>query len=152
MSTVTIANYGTATTNAAVAAISWGTSATLCDATKWDTTTACNSVDLPWASTTYTEYVAPVNNGAATEGKVRAWHFLAEKNADVAKNFQIEKDNKINWIIEEKYQLLTAGIAEANSANAPSAAHYYGTFTSTGATSTVLGATAIIAGVVASMF
>jgi hypothetical protein len=149
LSSVTIANYGTATTNAAVAAISWGTSATICDATKWDTTTACHSVDLPWASTTYTEWVTGT---PATEGKVRAWHFLAEKNADVAKNFQIEKDNKINWIIEEKYQTLTVSTAAADSANANSAAHYYGTFTSTGATSTILGATAIIAGVVASMF
>ena len=35
-------------------------------------------------------------------GGIRAWHFLAEKNADVTKNFQIEKDNKINWIIDEK--------------------------------------------------
>jgi hypothetical protein len=59
----------------------------LCDPTKWTAETDCNSVDLPWASTTYTEYAPGVNNGAPTLGQVKAWHFLAEKNADVTKNF-----------------------------------------------------------------
>jgi len=87
----------------------------------------------------------PVVNGG-----IRAWHFLAEKNADVTKNFQIEKDNKINWIVEEKSEKWDA--APATVLPATTYAHKYGTFTSTGATSTILGATAIIAGVVASMF
>jgi F420-dependent methylenetetrahydromethanopterin dehydrogenase len=71
----------------------------ICDAAKWDPATACHGVDAPWASTTYVDYVAAVAPAAAVPGTVRAWHFLAEKNADVAKNFQIEKDNKINWIV-----------------------------------------------------
>lgn len=70
----------------------------ICDVAKWDPATACHGVDAPWASTTYVDFV-PAGAAAAVEGKVRAWHFLAEKAADVAKNFQIEKDNKINWIV-----------------------------------------------------
>jgi hypothetical protein len=84
-----------------VSVITWGTTSTTCDTTKWDTLTACHSVDAPWASTSYVEYVAATTSpvAAAVPGSVKAWHFLAEKNADVAKNFQIEKDNKINWIV-----------------------------------------------------
>ena len=87
---------------------------------------------------------------ATAKGGIRAWHFLAEKNADVTKNFQIEKDNKINWVIDEQNEAWTSPGDLALPTK--SDAHRYGTFTSTGATSTILGATAIIAGVVASMF
>jgi len=97
---VTIAAYSTAQTTYSTAAITFGATMIICDAAKWDPATACHGVDAPWASTTYVDYIGV--GGAVTTavpGSVRAWHFLAEKNADVAKNFQIEKDNKINWIV-----------------------------------------------------
>ena len=93
----TIASYATAPTTAAATILTWETTAKECDTAKWDPATACYGVDLPWASGAFTDY----NSVGPVKGSVRAWHFLAEKNADVTKNFQIEKDNKINWIIEE---------------------------------------------------
>ena len=96
---VTITSYSTAQASDAVAALTWEATAKECDPTKWDPATACHGVDLPWASGAFADY----NSVGPVKGSVRAWHFLAEKNADVTKNFQIEKDNKINWIIEEKY-------------------------------------------------
>ena len=126
-------------------ALTWDTAIKNCDPAKWDPVTACHGVDIPWAYGSLTDYTS-----ATVKGGIRAWHFLAEKNADVTKNFQIEKDNKINWIIEEKSEKWDT--APATVLPATTYAHKYGTFTSTGATSTILGATAIIAGVVASMF
>ena len=79
--------------------VTFETTLKICDLTKWTAATDCHGVDLPWASTAYVEYTAAVGTTAAVLGSVRAWHFLAEKNADVTKNFQIEKDNKINWVI-----------------------------------------------------
>lgn len=73
-------------------------SALTCDVAKWDSATACNGVDMPWANTALVEW----NATGPVLGSLRVWHFLAEKNADVTKNFQIEKDNKINWLIEER--------------------------------------------------
>jgi hypothetical protein len=93
----TIASYATAPTSAGATILTWETTAKECDTAKWDPATACYGVDLPWASGAFTDY----NSVGPVKGSVRAWHFLAEKNADVTKNFQIEKDNKINWIIEE---------------------------------------------------
>ena len=78
--------------------VTFETTLKVCDLTKWTAATDCHGVDLPWASTPYVEYV-PVGAAAAVPGSVRAWHFLAEKNADITKNFQIEKDNKINWVV-----------------------------------------------------
>ena len=92
---ITIAAYTTKQANDAVDVITWGTTATTCDTTKWDTATACNGVDAPWASTSYVDWTVATTG----LGSVKAWHFLAEKNADITKNFQIEKDNKINWIV-----------------------------------------------------
>lgn len=73
-------------------------SALTCDVAKWDSATACNGVDMPWAHNSLVEWTST----GPVLGSLRAWHFLAEKNADVTKNFQIEKDNKINWLIEER--------------------------------------------------
>lgn len=121
-----------------------------CDVTKWDSATACHGVDAPWAASAYVDYVAVNGATPAVLGSFKAWHFLAEKNADTGKNFQIVKDDKVNWIVQEKYELI-AGTG-ATTTNDSKVGHSYGTFTSTGATSTIMGATAIIAGVVASMF
>ena len=74
-----------------------------CDSAKWDPVTACHGVDIPWAYGTLTDYTS-----ATAKGGIRAWHFLAEKNADVTKNFQIEKHNKINWVIEEQAEVWDA--------------------------------------------
>lgn len=71
-----------------------------CDVAKWDPVTACNGVDAPWAASTFVDFV-PVGGAVTTAvpGTLRVWHFLAEKNADTGKNFQIVKDDKINWIV-----------------------------------------------------
>ena len=79
--------------------VTFETTLKVCDLTKWTAATDCHGVDLPWASTAYVEYVPAAGASAAVPGSVRAWHFLAEKNADITKNFQIEKDNKINWVV-----------------------------------------------------
>lgn len=84
-------------------ALTWETALKNCDAAKWDPVTACHGVDIPWAYGSLTDYTS-----ATVKGGIRAWHFLAEKNADVTKNFQIEKDNKINWVIEEKAEVWDA--------------------------------------------
>ena len=95
---VTITSYATPQVAATVPVIAFTGAIITCDAAKWDPATACNGVDAPWASTPYVEFVA-AGAGAAVPGSVRAWHFLAEKNADTSKNFQIVKDDKINWIV-----------------------------------------------------
>lgn len=94
-----IKDYATAQAALTTQVVTWETSVKTCDLTKWTAATDCNSVDLPWASGSYTEFVAAAGAAAAVDGSIRTWHFLAEKNADVTKNFQIEKDNKINWVI-----------------------------------------------------
>jgi hypothetical protein len=78
----------------------WGVAHT-CDVAKWDSATACNGVEMPWAATAYVDYTSTL------DGKLRAWHFLAEKSADTAKNFQIVKDDKINWIVQETVETAT---------------------------------------------
>ena len=95
---VTIASYATPQVAATVSVIAFTGAIITCDVVKWDTATSCNGVDAPWASTPYVEFVA-AGAAAAVPGSVRAWHFLAEKNADTSKNFQIVKDDKINWIV-----------------------------------------------------
>lgn len=85
--------------NAATQLITFATGASICDVTKWDSVTACHSVDIPWAHTAFVDYI-PVNGlVAAVPGSIKAWHFLGEKGAEMSKNFQIVKDDKINWIV-----------------------------------------------------
>lgn len=144
---LTIADYKVAPTVAAsaVVALTWGTEYT-CDIAKWDSASACRGFDAPWAYGAFTDYVG---GGTPVNGSIKAWHFLAEKNADITKNFQIIKDDKINWILEEiNEDWLTSGAFTNTITNA----HTYGNFVATGATQVFVGATAVIAGVVASMF
>lgn len=79
----------------ATSKITFGTADT-CDTAKWDSATACYGVDKPWAYTWLDHVASP-----SAPGLLKAWHFLAEKNSDTAKNFQIVKDDKINWLYEE---------------------------------------------------
>jgi len=90
----TITAYATAQTDSKTQILTFTTMLT-CDIAKWDSATACDGVDKPWAHNTFTDYVST----GTVAGSFKAWHFLAEKGADVAQNFQLEKDNKLNWIV-----------------------------------------------------
>jgi hypothetical protein len=103
-STATAVTDWKATANIfATAIITFGAAGLTCDTAKWDSATACHGVDMPWGYGEFKEYTStgPVN------GSIRAWHFLAEKNADTSKNFQIVKDDKINWIVQETIETAT---------------------------------------------
>ena len=91
-----------------------------CDILKWESATGCNGVDMPWGNGVFTEYVAT----GTVAGSIRAWHFLAEKNADTAKNFEIVKDDKINWIVQETIETATG--SSPNLTRVSTSAHAYG--------------------------
>lgn len=135
----------------------------VCDSTRWEGTN-CNGVAVPWA---FGSVTAPTTSPVAN-GKVRAWHFLADAATDKSSIWSIEKSDVLNFFIHEfvppNYDASRAAAAYAGAGGIPPA--YLGTgdndkfriawdvktFTVTGATSTVLGAAAIVAGVIASMF
>jgi hypothetical protein len=92
---------------------------------------------------------------AAVIGTVRAHHFLAEKAASVTTNFSIEATNKLDYCIFEYVDYATAaGSTTAYSTTSNVHHWYYGQYTvaALGATSTLLGAAALVSSVLVSMF
>lgn len=91
---------------------------------------------------------------AAVIGKVRAHHFLAEKAASVTTNFSIEATNKLDYCIFEYVDYAQAGTTAAYSTTSNVHHWYYGQYTvaALGATSTLLGAAALVSSVLVSMF
>lgn len=91
---------------------------------------------------------------AAVTGAVRAHHFLAEKAAAVTTNFSIEATNKLDYCIFE-YVDYAKDASTAAYATTSNVHHwYYGQYTvaALGATSTLLGAAALVSSVLVSMF
>lgn len=80
--------------------IIWGDKAP-CPLTQWACATCCYGMASPWGFGTVYNYF-PAQNGQVEQlGSVRAWHFLADKDADVTKVFSIEKDDYINVLLYE---------------------------------------------------
>jgi len=120
-----------------------------CDTTKWASATACNGITKPWAFGTLTNYnaVGPV------KGSLRAWHFLGDVGADITKVWSIEKDNVLNILLLEYIDKKQGAAAVgANWGSTGSYAWYVATYTVKGATTTVLGTAALVAGVLTQFF
>lgn len=122
---------------------------TTCDTTKWKTDTACNGITKPWAFGNPTQYnaVGPV------KGSVRAWHYLGDVGSDFTKVWSIEKADVLNILLYEfvdKQQGAAATGAQWGSTG--SYAWYVASYTVAGATSTMLGTAALIAGIATQFF
>lgn len=91
---------------------------------------------------------------AAVIGTVRAHHFLAEKAASVTTNFSIEATNKLDYCIFEYVDYYKAAATDTYDAKSNAHHWYYGQYTvaALGATSTLLGAAALVSSVLVSMF
>jgi hypothetical protein len=80
-----------------VTKIVWGASSS-CDTKYWATSTGCNGVATPWGLGAITQYTA---GPPIVKGSLRAWHFLADKGADISKSWSIEKDNTLQLLAYE---------------------------------------------------
>jgi len=127
-----------------------------CDTTKWSTATDCKSLLGYWASTTATWQTA------TADGTHRFYQWLADNATDKTKILSIEDKEVLNLIIAESYAYVFSSTAGANTnscANSPAYAGStkYSVHTATyakgsGASSTILGASALVAGLLASLF
>lgn len=123
-----------------------------CDETKWASATACKGFNGVWGTNSNTWAVG------TTGGTHRYYHWLADNATSLGGIFSIEDKDKVNVLLIENH----ADVYDANTANkcsstAPNGMTYHATGTATysnanGATSTILGASALIAGVLASLF
>ena len=85
-------NYTDSKENIA-ATITW-TGEVTCPSKIWGTN-SCYGIDLPWAFTTVTDYVA----NSLTVGNVRAVHYLADNASDKTKIFSIEKNDLLDVLL-----------------------------------------------------
>jgi hypothetical protein len=127
----------------------WGNEAK-CDETKWASATACRGFGGVWGHNTNTWAVG------TTKGTHRYFHWLADSVTDKTKNLAIEDKDVVNVVVIESRALIYDATAGTKCA-ANSGLTTFGLATKayakgSGATSTILGASALIAGVLASLF
>lgn len=152
---LTVKDYKDNTKNTA-AKIVWGATAS-CDANYWVTATGCQGSAVPWGLNTAVAYVAPLTTPtvvAEVKGSLRAWHFLADKGANKAQVWSIEGNDVLDCLFYE-YIERSAGAAAAGAAYANADVFRWDVKTATikaGATSTLLGYAALIAGTIQTLF
>jgi hypothetical protein len=121
----------------------------LCDETKWASAIACRGFGGVWGIN--------ANTWATTaKGSHRYFHWLADSVTDKTKNLTVEDKDVVNVVVIESRALIYDAAAGTKCA-ANSGLTTFGLATKTyakgsGATSTILGASALIAGVLASLF
>jgi hypothetical protein len=124
-----------------------GTTALTFDTTKWASATACEGV-TKWGLGTTTEWTS-----TSAKGSKRVWLWLADANPTAkASVFGVEKEDEINMYIYQ-HNAWSAGGACALSTAATDKSyrvnqHGIGTYTHTGASATLLGASAVMAALV----
>lgn len=126
---------------------------TKCDEMKWASASACKGFGGVWGTNS--------NTWAAgtTGGTHRYYHWLADAATTTSDILSIEDKAVVNvLLIENHADVYDANVANKCSAAEPNGKTYHATGTATyakgsnGATSTILGASALIAGVLASLF
>ena len=123
-----------------------------CDETKWASATACRGFGGVWGINANTWAVG------TTKGTHRYFHWLADSVTDKTKNLAVEDKDVVNVVVIESRALIFAtGVGSTNSCKDGSGLTTFGLATKayakgSGATSTILGASALIAGVLASLF
>ena len=124
-----------------------------CDETKWASATACRGFGGVWGINANTWAVG------TTKGMHRYFHWLADSVTDKTKNLAVEDKDVVNVVVIESRALIfsTAVGQNTNSCKDGSGLTTFGLATKayakgSGATSTILGASALIAGVLASLF
>lgn len=132
------------------------TKAETCDTTKWSTATDCKSLVGHWAWTTATWQTT------TTDGSHRFYQWLADNATEKTKILSIEDKEVLNLIIAETYAFVFSSTAGANTNSCANSPAYAGStkfsvHTATyakgsGASSTILGASALVAGLLASLF
>lgn len=166
----------TFTTNTPTGNATWGTAQT-CDTKKWADATACRGIDLPWGSNG--TWAMPDGKGTtAVTGRWFRW--LSDAVTDKTAQFTVEKGDVLYMVLFEKWGAAPAN-NDSTSTNVignyktsgtqtygfSTAAHlgYAGykcqpvsynwgiaTYTVAGASSMLIGASALIAGVAATLF
>jgi hypothetical protein len=126
---------------------------TKCDETKWASATACKGFGGVWGTNSNTWAVG------TTAGTHRYYHWLADAATSFGDILSIEDKAVVNVLLVENHaDVYDATPANKCSTTAPNGQTYHATGTATytkgsnGATSTILGASALIAGVLASLF
>jgi len=113
-----------------------------CDLTKWTSAAACDGI-LKWGLGTLTEWTS-----STAKGSRRAWMWLADVGATNAV-FGVEKDNIVNVQIQQSIQPRCNG---SNMADVTLASHPVNwgvaTYTHAVASTTLLGASAVLAALV----
>ena len=130
-------------------------SETKCDETKWASSTACKGFGGVWGTNSNTWAAS------TTGGTHRYYYWLADAATSFSDILSIEDKAVVNVLLVENHADVwstAAGNVKECSATAPNGMTYHATGTATytknsnGATSTILGASALIAGVLASLF
>ena len=148
-----IASFSDVTKNTS-SSIVFGTK-DVCDTKKWASATACLGFNGVWGKNTNTFSTATV------VGSHRYFLWLADAATDKTKIVSIEDKDVLNLVIIENHANVYSTTVGANTNNCSTAAKdgktEYAVFTGTytkgsGATSTILGASALVAGLIASLF
>lgn len=117
-----------------------------CSLSYWRCETCCNGMDVPWGFSPVSNFRAATSFQPIIPGSVRAWHFLADKGADVTKVWSVEKDDVLNVLVYEFKDSL-AGTATANQVYQYPASYRWKVFqmTVTGAVQTTASAAGALA-------
>jgi hypothetical protein len=126
-----------------VTEIAWGVEDT-CDLKVWKNVSGCNGIDKPWAFSTLTE------SAAGVVGKVRAWHYLANKAEDKTKIWSIEKGDTLNALLYVFTDYKDNG--SGTWANTSSKTWTVKSILVKAASSTMIGTAAIISGLIITLF
>lgn len=65
------------------------------------TSTGCYGMAAPWGFSKITDYAAASGSLSEVKGSVRAWHWLADKDADRTTVWAVEKDDTLNILVYE---------------------------------------------------
>lgn len=122
-----------------------------CDTAKWASATACKGLVGIWGANTATWATSTV------AGSHRYFHWLADAATSKSNIFSIEDKEVLNLAVAEIYAIAYDANGTNKCAAAPAGTTQYGVATATyakgsGATSTILGASALVAGLIASLF
>ena len=145
---LTVKDYVDNTKNTATKIV-WGSESS-CDSTYWVTaSTGCNGAAIPWGLNTIVNYAAAGAN-PEVKGSLRAWHFLSDKGVDKQKAWSIEANDVLNVLFYEFIDRSAGGAAAgAAYSNLDKIKWDVKQVTIKGATSTVVGCAALVAGALA---
>ena len=144
---MTVKSYTDNTKNTA-AKIVWALQSE-CDVKYWTSAKldACNGVATPWGYGAITQY------SAQTKGSVRAWHFLADYQTDITKNFAVRTGDELEVLFYE-FVDRSVGATAASTAYANTDEIRWSVWTGkvTGGHSIVVSGAAFMTAVVACLF